>query len=73
MDISEFTKELFPYCAIRTKPRHNINFFLLAHMAYRLAKLSILILERIIKKISYERGDYESVDEKSLSKDMSQN
>ena len=34
---------------------------------HRLAKLSILILERIIKKISYERRDYESVDEKSLS------
>ena len=27
----------------------------------------ILILEWIIKKISYERRDYESVDEKSLS------
>ena len=26
----------------------------------------ILILEGIIKKISYERRDYESVDEKSL-------
>ena len=34
---------------------------------HRLAKLSILILEGIIKKISYERRDYESVDEKSLS------
>ena len=33
----------------------------------RLAKLSILILEGIIQKISYERRDYESVDEKSLS------
>ena len=32
----------------------------------RLAKLSILILEGIIKKNSYERRDYESVDEKSL-------
>ena len=31
------------------------------------AKLSILILEGIIKKISYQRRDYESVDEKSLS------
>ena len=31
----------------------------------RLAKLSILILEGTIKKISYERRDYESVDEKS--------
>ena len=34
---------------------------------HRLAKLSILILEGIIKKISYDRCDYESVDEKSLS------
>ena len=33
----------------------------------RLAKILILILEGIIKKISYERRDYESVDEKSLS------
>ena len=38
---------------------------------HRLAKLSILILEGIIKKISYERRDYESVDEKSLSWVMS--
>ena len=34
---------------------------------HRLTKLSIFILEGIIKKISYERRDYESVDEKSLS------
>ena len=34
---------------------------------HRLAKLSILILEGIIKNISYERRDYESVDEKSRS------
>ena len=33
----------------------------------RLAKLSILILKGTIKKFSYERRDYESVDEKSLS------
>ena len=33
----------------------------------RSAKISILILEGIIKKISYERHDYESVEEKSLS------
>ena len=33
----------------------------------RLAKLSILILEGTIQKNSYERRDYESVDEKSLS------
>ena len=31
----------------------------------------ILILEGIIKKISYERRDYESVDEKNLSWAMS--
>ena len=36
-------------------------------MWHRLAKHSILILKGIIKKISYERHDYESVDEKSLS------
>ena len=36
-----------------------------------IAKTSILKLEEIIKKISYERRDYESVDEKSLSKAMS--
>ena len=34
---------------------------------HHLVKLSISILEGIIKKISYERCDYESVDEKSLS------
>ena len=34
---------------------------------HRLAKLSILISEGIIKKISYDRRDYESVDEKILS------
>ena len=33
----------------------------------RSAKILILMLEGIIKKISYERRDYESVDEKSLS------
>ena len=31
------------------------------------AKILILIQEGIIKKISYERRDYESVNEKSLS------
>ena len=36
-----------------------------------LAKHSILILERIIKKISYKRRDYETVDENSLSEAMS--
>ena len=34
---------------------------------YRLAKSSILMEEGIIKKISYERRDYESVDDKILS------
>ena len=33
----------------------------------RSAKILILIQEGIIKKISYERREYESVDEKSLS------
>ena len=31
----------------------------------RIDKISILKLEGIIKKISYERRDYESVDEKA--------
>ena len=35
----------------------------------RVAK--ILIYEGILKEISYDRRDYESVDEKSLSKTMS--
>ena len=38
-----------------------------AHKSVRITKISILKLEGIIKKISYERRDYESVDEKSLS------
>ena len=33
----------------------------------RSAKILILILEGVIKKMSYERRAYESVDEKSLS------
>ena len=33
----------------------------------RLAKILISIMEGIPKKISYERRDYESVDETSLS------
>ena len=36
-----------------------------------LAEIFILILEGIIKKISYERRDYESLDEKSRSYGMS--
>ena len=43
----------------------------IAHKSARIDKISILKLEGIIKKISYERRDYESVDEKSLSKAMS--
>ena len=50
----------------------NINPLLpIAHKSARIDKILILILEGIIKKISYERRDYESVDEKSLSKAMS--
>ena len=56
----------------------NLQYFLffnpllpIAHKSARIDKISILKLEGIIKKISYERRDYESVDEKSLSKDMS--
>ena len=36
-------------------------------ICHRLAKFLILILEGIIKTISYERRDYDSVDEKSQS------
>ena len=43
----------------------------IAHKSARIDKISILKLEGITKKISYERRDYESVDEKSLSKAMS--
>ena len=43
----------------------------IAHKSARIDKISILKLEGIIKKISYERRDYESVDEKCLSKAMS--
>ena len=40
----------------------------IAYKSARIDKISILKLEgSIIKKISYERRDYESVDEKSLS------
>ena len=39
----------------------------IAYKRARIDKISILKLEGIIKKISYERRDYESVDEKSLS------
>ena len=43
----------------------------LVHKSARIDKISILKLEGIIKKISYELRDYESVDEKRLSKAMS--
>ena len=43
----------------------------IAQKSARIDKISILKLEGIIKKNSYERRDYESVDEKSLSKAMS--
>ena len=39
----------------------------IAHKSARIGETSILKLEGIIKKISYERRDYESVDEKSIS------
>ena len=38
-----------------------------AHESVRIAKISILKLEWITQKMSYECRDYESVDEKSLS------
>ena len=38
-----------------------------AHKRARIAKILIIKLEETIKKISYERHDYEAVDEKSLS------
>ena len=38
----------------------------IGHKSARIGKISILKLEGIIKKISYERRDYESEDEKSL-------
>ena len=37
----------------------------IAHKSARIDKISILKLEGIIKKISYERRDHESVDEKA--------
>ena len=48
---------------------YNIKYtvHLLRTKVHELAKISILKLERITKKNSYERRDYESVDEKSLS------
>ena len=53
-------------------PRNTFNPLLpIAHKSAQIDKISILKLEGIIKKISYERRDYESVDEKSLSKAMS--
>ena len=43
----------------------------IAHKSARNDKISILKLERITKKNSYEHRDYESVEEKSLSQAMS--
>ena len=47
-----------------------MHFFLnpLVHSVHYFGRLTkILIFEGILKKISYERRDYESVDEKILS------
>ena len=44
----------------------------IAHKSAQIGKISILKLKGIIKKISYERRDYESVDEKNLSWAMTQ-
>ena len=41
------------------------------HFKGRLTKIFIFILEGILEKISYERRDYQSVDEKILSYAMS--
>ena len=43
----------------------------IAYESARIDKISVLKLEGIIKKISYERRDYESVEEKSLPQAMS--
>ena len=43
----------------------------IAYKSARIDKILILKLEGIIKQISYERRDYESVEEKSLSQAMS--
>ena len=46
----------------------NINSLMpIVALIQRSAKILILIKEGIIKRISYERHDYESVDEKSIS------
>ena len=53
------------------------NFFIsLLPIMYKSAlidKISILKLEGIFKQISYDRRDYESVEEKSLSQAVSKN
>ena len=43
----------------------------IAYESAQIDKISVLKLEGIIKKISYERRDYESVEEKSLPQAMS--
>ena len=44
----------------------------IAYKSARIDKISILKLEGIIKLISFERRDYESVEEKSLSQAVTQ-
>ena len=39
-----------------------------AHKSVRISKISILKLEGIIKKISYERRDYESMSVATMSR-----
>ena len=51
---------------IKIDPFNPLVFMAIAHKSLRIAKILILILKGIIKKISYERRDYESQDEKSL-------
>ena len=48
-----------------------IYLFISMHKSAQIGKISILKLEGIIKKNSYELCDYESVDENSLSYAMS--
>ena len=51
--------------------KHFNHLLHIAHKSARIGKITILKIEGIIKKISCERRDYESVDEKSLSYAMS--
>ena len=54
-ELKRNSQSLTLYCLLRS------------YKSVRIDKISILKLEGIIKKISYERRGYESVDEKSLS------